>query len=138
MGVVGGSASEHGESATVRQGAITSPRQWPLFARASPGIHSSGQDYSTLTYKTSQRSFSSPCSPLSLFASFHLDLRLLNMGEYDEGTVILIREVSMILLRLRPIGQPGLGLVFSQILGRCREGSMQLPPVAGHSTTSSS
>ena len=36
--VVGGQASEHEQSATVRQGAITSPRQWPLFARSSPGF----------------------------------------------------------------------------------------------------
>ena len=36
--VVGGWASEHEQSATVRQGAITSPRQWPLFARSSPGF----------------------------------------------------------------------------------------------------
>ena len=57
---------------------------WHIFQL--PGIHSSGQDYSTLTYKTSQWSFSSPCSPLSLFASFHLDLQLLNMGEVKKTT----------------------------------------------------
>lgn len=34
-------------------------------------------------------------------------LILINHYQYDEETVILIREVSMILLRLRPIGQPG-------------------------------
>ena len=57
---------------------------WHIFQL--PGIHSSGQDFSTLTYKTSQWSFSSPCSPLSLFASFHLDPQLHNMGEVKRTT----------------------------------------------------
>merc|ERR1712223_2358221 len=103
MGVVGGSASEHGESATVRQGAITSPRQWPLFARSSPGIHSSGQDYSTLTYKrrnevSLRRARRSHC--LLLFIWIFGSSTWASHYQYDEETVILIREVSMILLRL--------------------------------------
>ena len=65
---------------------------WHIFQ--FPGIHSSGQDYSTLTYKTSQWSFSSPCSPLSLFASFHLDLQLLNMGEVKKTTFTITRTIS--------------------------------------------
>ena len=65
---------------------------WHIFQL--PGIHSSGQDYSTLTYKTSQWSFSSPSSPLSLFASFHLDLQLLNMGEVKKTTFTITRTIS--------------------------------------------